>query len=184
MMFGWAARATPQSAQGIDMGLLDQVLGQVLGQGGQRQGGSGGLGDLLSGLAGGGRPSGGAGGNLLATLLPVALAMLANRGSAGGSGGLGGLLDKFRAAGLAQQADSWVSTGENLPLSPDQLTNVLGHDRLAQIASQAGLSETQATDGLASILPDLVNHLTPQGQVPQQSDVDDALGGLRRSLGL
>jgi uncharacterized protein YidB (DUF937 family) len=165
------------------MGLLDQVLGQVLGQGGQRQGsgGLGGLGDLLSGLAGGRQQSGG--GNLLAALLPVALSMLTKSGGSGG-GGLGGLLSQFQAAGLGQQADSWVSTGANMPLSAEQLINALGRGRVSEIASQAGLTEAQASGGLADLLPDLVNHLTPKGELPAQGEVDDALGGLRKSLGL
>lgn len=120
---------------------------------------------------------------MLAALLPVALAMLTKSGG-GGGGGLGGLLNQFQAAGLGQQADSWVSTGANMPLSAEQLINALGRGRVSEIASQAGLTEAQASGGLADLLPDLVNHLTPKGQVPGEVEVDDALGGLRKSLGL
>ncbi len=166
------------------MGLLDQVLGAVLKQGGQGQSGGGGLGDLLSGLAGGGQQQGG-GANLLTALLPVVVAMLQNRSAgAGSSGGLGGLLQQLQAAGLGEQAGSWVGTGENLPISADQLANALGHQRLAEIAAQAGVPEEQAAGGLASLLPELVNQLTPQGQVPAENEVDDALGSLSRSLGV
>jgi len=139
------------------------------------------LGDLLSGLTGGGQQQGG-GANLLTTLLPVVLAMLANRG--GGGGGLGGLLQQFQAAGLGQQASSWVGTGDNMPITREQLASVLGHDRLSQLAAQAGVSEEQASDGLASLLPEVVNQLTPQGELPAENQLDDSLDSLRRSLGI
>ena len=169
------------------MGLLDQLVGAVLaGQRGQSQGqgGAGGLGDLLSGLAGGRQSGGGGGGSLVAALLPVVLALLQSRGSASGGGGLGGLLQQFQAAGLRQQADSWVGPGENAPISADDLVRVLGQDRVSQIAAQAGVSEEQASSGLAAMLPELVNQLTPQGTMPEQNEMDDALGSLQHSLGL
>lgn len=169
------------------MGLLDQIIGGVLN--GQRasgtspSGGLGGLGDLLSGLGGGGRTQGGGGSQMIAALLPVLLGMLANR-SGGGGGGLEGLLRQFQAAGLGQQADSWVGTGPNMDLSPDDVSRVFGRDRLAQLAASAGLREDEAAGGLASLLPEFVNQLTPQGQVPAQGEVDDALSSLQRSLGI
>lgn len=171
------------------MGLLDQIVGGVLnGQGSSGRsspGGLGGLGDLLSGLAGGGRSQGGGGAQVIAALLPVVLGMLANRSGGGaGGGGLEGLLRQFKAAGLGQQADSWVGTGPNMALSPDDLSRVFGRDQLAQLASSAGIGEQQAADGLASLLPEFVNQLTPQGQVPAQGEVDDALSSLQRSLGI
>ncbi|RPI47314.1 MAG: DUF937 domain-containing protein [Betaproteobacteria bacterium] len=165
------------------MGLLDEVLGSVLKSGGQGRPGGGGLGDLLSGLAGGGQTQSG-GTNLLVALLPVVVAMLSNRGAAAGGGGLGGLLQQLQAGGLGQQTDSWVGTGENLPITREQLAEALGHDRLSQIAAQAGVSEDEAGAGLAEILPDLVNRLTPQGEMPPETQVDDSLESLRRSLGL
>jgi len=163
------------------MGLLDQVLGAVMGQGSQQGGQGGGLGGLLGGLTG--QSQSGGGGNLLATLLPIALAMLQNRGG-GQGGGLGGLLQQFQAAGLGQQADSWVSTGQNMPLSPEQLMQALGRGRVSELASQAGVTEEEASSGLASILPDLVNHVTPEGRLPDAAGVEDVLGGLRKQLGL
>lgn len=171
------------------MGLLDQIVGGVLGAqakpGEASSGALGGLGDLLGGL-GGGRGQGGA--QMLAALLPIVLGMLANRseGGAGSSqaGGLEALLRQFQAAGLGRQADSWVGTGPNLSVSPDDLTRVLGHDRLSQIASQAGIGEAEAAGGLASLLPEFVDRLTPQGQLPATGEADDALDTLRRSLGL
>lgn len=167
------------------MGLLDQIIGGVLsGRSASSTGGLGGLGDLLSGI-GGGRSGQGGGAQMITALLPVLLGMLANRSGGGaGSGGLEGLLRQFQAAGLGQQADSWVGTGPNMAVSPDDLARVFGRDQLAQAAASAGIGEAEAADGLASLLPEFVNQLTPQGQVPAQGEVDDALSSLQRSLGL
>ena len=165
------------------MGLLDDLLGAVAAQGGRNQTGGGGLGDLLSGLGAGSQRGGG--NNLLLSLLPVVLAMLANRGGTGGAGaGLGGLLQQLQAGGLGRQADSWVGSGDNMPISADQLSSALGHDRLAEIAAQAGVSEDEASTGLAALLPDLVNRVTPQGEMPAPQQVDDSLESLKRSLGI
>lgn len=169
------------------MGLLDQILGAALGgqRSGSQSGGMGGLGDLLSGLAGGRQQTAeGGGGGLLTALLPVVVGMLANRSGGAAGGGLDGLLRQFQAAGLGQQADSWVGTGPNMAVSPDDLARVFGRDQLAQIAAQAGIREDEAAGGLASLLPEFVNQLTPQGQVPASGEVDDALSSLQRSLGI
>ena len=165
------------------MGLLEQVLGAALSKRGQSQSGTGGLGDLLGGALGGGRRSGG--GNLLVTLLPLVLMMLQKRaGAGGGDGDLGGLLRQLQAAGLGQQADSWVGSGENLPISEEQLRSALGNEPIHELAAQARVSDEEASSGLASLLPELVNGLTPEGQLPAQGQVDTALADLRRSLGM
>jgi uncharacterized protein YidB (DUF937 family) len=74
--------------------------------------------------------------------------------------------------------------GANMSLSPDQVIDVLGRDRVAEMAAQAGVSPEEASTGLAALLPEFVNQLTPAGQVPGETDVGDALGDLRRSLGV
>jgi uncharacterized protein YidB (DUF937 family) len=158
------------------------------------------LDELLGGLAGGGlgqpvdRPPAQASagmGNILTALLPVALAMLASRqgggstgvGGPGGAGGLGGLLDQFRRMGYARQADSWVSTGPNLPISPDVIGQVFGREGLSKIAAQAGVSEEQASAGLAKVLPEVVNHVTPEGREPDFDALTASVATLRRRLG-
>ena len=138
------------------MGLLDGILGSVLGA---NNGGSS-------------NP-----------LLQIAMQMLASKGGGGtgggamdAMGGLGGIISAFQKGGLGHLTDSWVGTGDNLPVSGDQLTDVLGADKISQIASQLGMSQSDAAGGLAKILPDLVNHVTPNGQVPaSHSLVEDAL---------
>ena len=85
---------------------------------------------------------------------------------------------------IGQQASSWVGTGENMPVTGDDLERALGRERLAEIAAQAGVSESEASGGLAALLPELVNQLTPQGTVPPTEQLDDSLASLQRSLGL
>jgi uncharacterized protein YidB (DUF937 family) len=164
--------------KGETMGLLDSILGSVLG-GGQNQN---------SGQA---------------ALINAVIQMVANRGSAGGGlgglvgsltggsgaqgggglGGLGGLIGALTQGGLGQAANSWVGTGQNLPVSPDQITQALGGGGggggiLAQLAQAAGMSHGEAANGLSQILPGLVDKLTPDGQVPQQDTLENMLGSL------
>jgi uncharacterized protein YidB (DUF937 family) len=117
---------------------------------------------LLDGLLGG--LTGGMSGSAVAgqqnPLVLMALQLLQQ------SGGLPGLLSKFQQAGYGAQADSWVSTGQNLPVSADALQQVFGHGQLGQIAQQLGMSHGDAAGGLASMLPQMIDRMTPQGQVP------------------
>ena len=102
--------------------------------------------------------------------------------SVGGSGGLGGLVSAFQQKGLGDVMSSWISTGPNPPISADQLKNVLGSDVLAQFATKAGVPHGQAGSVLASLLPAVIDHLTPNGQVPQTNALEGALGGLLSSF--
>ena len=158
------------------MGLLDSVLGSVMNQqGGQSAGGagtSGGLGGGLGGLIG-----------LVASnpqLLQVITAMLSNTG---GEGGLGGLIGKFQRAGLGDTIASWVGSGPNQKVSPGQMSDALGEGTLSQIAAQLGLSPDAAAGQLSEVLPKVIDHLTPDGQVPagglgNNGDLMGMLGGL------
>jgi uncharacterized protein YidB (DUF937 family) len=160
------------------MGLLDELLGGLV---------RGGLGQ---GLGRAQAPAGGGGtGSVLMALLPVVLSMLASRQgggapSAGASGfdGLGGLLEQLRRSGYGQQADSWVSTGENMPISPDAVTQIFGPGGLSRIAQQAGISEDEASVGLSQLLPDVVDRVTPQGQVPDFDSLVNSVDDLQRRL--
>ena len=136
------------------MGLLDSVLGQVLGgnalQPSQQPGQAGGI-DMgsLAGALGG---------------------LLANNGS---QGGLGGLVDKFGQAGLGDVIGSWIGHGQNAPISADQLSQVLGADTIGQIAAQLGLSHGEAAGQLSQMLPEVIHRLTPNGEVPSGGLGDD-----------
>lgn len=146
------------------MGLLDGLIGQVLGSvlsDNQREDP---LGSVLGGLAGGSRAQSG---NLL---LQALLSMLQQ------NGGLEGVLGKFRQGGLGQQADSWVSTGQNMNISPGDLQQIFGSSTLRDLASQLGMPEEQAGSTMAQVLPELINRLTPQGQVPANGDEEIADG--------
>lgn len=110
-------------------------------------------------------------------LLQVAMSMLAG----GGQGaGLGGLIEAFQRNGLGEQVQSWIGTGQNLPISAEQLQQALGGDQLGNIAQQLGMSQGDASSGLASLLPQLIDTLTPQGAVPKDG-VD--LGAIMKMLG-
>jgi uncharacterized protein YidB (DUF937 family) len=123
------------------MGLLDGLLGNVLG----------------------GMTGGGSGTQQQSPLMQIALQMLQQHG------GIEGLLGKFQQAGYAEQAQSWVSTGQNQPISADALQQVLGHGQLGQIAQQLGMGQGEAAGGLASMLPQIIDRMTPHGQVPANS---------------
>lgn len=163
------------------MGLLDSVLGSVLsGQQGQQQSPLGNLGPLagmLGNVLGGGQQQGGAGGLNMAALLPVVVGMLSNNSQ--GGGGLGGLASQFSQAGLGHVLDSWTGSGQNLPISGDQLSNVLGGDTMSQIAAHLGTNQSDAAGQLAQVLPGLIDKLTPHGQAPQ-----GGLGGLGDVMGM
>lgn len=112
-------------------------------------------------------------------LLQVAMSMLAGGGQGGGAG-LGGLIEAFQRNGLGEQVQSWIGTGQNLPISAEQLQQALGGDQLGNIAQQLGMSQGDASSGLASLLPQLIDTLTPQGAVPKDG-LD--LGAIMKMLG-
>lgn len=98
------------------------------------------------------------------------------------AGGLQALLQQLQAGGLAEQAASWVGTGANHPVSGEQLEQALGSDNIAQIAQQAGLQPGQASNGLAEMLPKIIDQLTPDGQVPQNELLEQGMNLLRGKL--
>jgi uncharacterized protein YidB (DUF937 family) len=106
-------------------------------------------------------------GNLL---LQLALSMLQQ------NGGLEGILGKFREGGLSHQADSWVGTGQNMNISADQLQQVFGSSTINDLASRLGMSEQQAGSEMAQFLPEVINRLTPEGQVPENSNEEISQG--------
>lgn len=172
---------TKKSGSGGGAGIED-LLGGVLGGGGSgRSGSGGGLEDLLGGLVGGSKASGGGGvgskagganmGALVGALAPLVIGMLRN-------GGLQKLIQGFQQKGLGAQAGSWVAPGDNERISGSDMRVGLGDDEVRQFAEQAGLPEDEAADVLAAVVPQVVNGLTPDGQVPS----DDELEALLRQL--
>lgn len=137
------------------MGLLDGVLG-----------------NLVGGLLGGQLPQGA---QAQSPLLEMALRLLQQ------NGGIQGVLGKFEQAGLGQQAQSWISAGQNLPIDAGAISKIFGQGQLGEIAQQLGITHEQAAGQLAQALPQVVDKLTPQGQIPENhSDlVNQALAMLR-----
>jgi uncharacterized protein YidB (DUF937 family) len=183
------------------MGLLDDLLAGLGEQG--RAGQS--MGQPQAAPAGGGSMN-----QILAALLPVVLGMLANRGASGsqvaagqrpaspagglddllgsifggsrtsGMGGLGELLSQLQRAGYGQQADSWVSRGQNMPLPADALEQVFGRGGLEEIARRAGVSEADANRGLSQLLPEVVDRVTPEGRVPDLDSLAASVDAMAR----
>jgi uncharacterized protein YidB (DUF937 family) len=117
--------------------------------------GGGGLGDVLKGGLGG-LLAGGAAGSVI-------------------SGGLGDLLKQFQQSGHGETANSWVSPGPNKQISPGDLAGALGADQISHLVSQSGLSRDELLAGLSQQLPEVVNHLTPNGRLPTEDEVSDRL---------
>ena len=87
------------------------------------------------------------------------------------TGGLSGLVQAFQNGGLGDIAKSWVSTGQNLPISAEQIQSVLGNAQLQSLAAQAGIDTGQLSGQLAQLLPQVVDRLTPDGTVPEGGDL-------------
>jgi len=158
------------------MGLLDEILKQAgsAAVGGPARGGSqaSGLGSIAELVMK--NPQ----------IITAALSMLNPKDtSVGGGGGLADVIGAFNKGGLGDVMVSWVSGGPNKPVDPGALANVLGPDVLGQFARQAGIGKGDASSVLASILPELVNQMTPQGQVPQGNTLDSSIGSLLGQLG-
>ena len=119
-----------------------------------------------------GLPGGGAGGGL-GDLLKGGLGGLLAGGAAGSvlSGGLGDLLNQFQQKGHGDTASSWVSNGPNKQIAPGDLASALGADQIESLSSQSGLSRDELLKGLSQYLPDVVNHLTPDGRLPNENEL-------------
>ena len=118
-------------------------------------GGLGGLGGLLKGGLGG-LLAGGAAGTVL-------------------SGGLGDLLNQLQQGGHGDAANSWVGKGENKAIAPGDLANALGADQIESLSAQSGLSRDELLSGLSQYLPQVVDHLTPDGRLPTENEISGRL---------
>jgi uncharacterized protein YidB (DUF937 family) len=148
-----------------------------------------GLGELLGGIlggaaisravTGGGRArTSGNRGLLIAMMLPFALRWVQR------NGGIGGLLDRLNKKGYGSQASSWISTGPNRALDANAVHEVIDAQELSQVANQLGVSEGEVSQGMAEILPELVDQLSPEGQLPPEADeaMDAGLAHLEQEL--
>lgn len=175
--------------------MLGQVLGGVFGQamgrrgmgglGGRMGGGLAGvaLGSVLAGMMRGrGQPMGVPGGTrpyanrtaLLVMLLPLAMRWVQK------NGGMGAVLDRFRQQGFGRQAQSWVASGDNDGIDEKAVEQVVGQSELQQMAQRLGVPEHEVAQAFAEIMPEMVDQLTPQGQLPREAD--DVLDEGRQEL--
>ena len=149
------------------MGLLDALVGGALNNLGAGQGQGQGAGLNIS-------PA------MLMAAAPLVLKLLSNDGQ---QGGLAGLVAKFQQAGLGDAIQSWIGNGANQAISGEQISAALGSDFVSQLAQKAGVGTGEAAGGLAQMLPQLINHLTPDGQAPagglgNSADLMGQLGSL------
>jgi uncharacterized protein YidB (DUF937 family) len=124
------------------MGFLDDLVGKVTGA----IKGSEGQGGLVEGVLG----------------------LLTNQET----GGLGGLMQSFNQQGLGDIISSWVGTGDNAPITPEQIQEVLGGDVIQQLAEKSGVSIDAAKAQLAELLPSLIDKVTPEGKIPEGGLLD------------
>ncbi len=120
------------------------------------------------------------GGDKQQMFMSLASSLITNHGS---GQGLGGLVQQFENAGLGNVVQSWVGNGANHAISADQIQQVLGSGFVQQFAQQHGIDASAAAATIAQLLPQLVNHVTPDGAVPAHGDVQSMLAGLLGSLG-
>src|SRR6266481_1913304 len=99
-------------------------------------------------------------------------------------GGLSGLLQQFHDKGLGGLVSSWVSTGQNLPISADQIQHVLGSEQVKELAARAGISPDSVSSHLSQLLPMLIDHLTPGGQIPQAAGAPSSSASSMLEAGL
>ena len=160
--------------------MLGQVLGGLFGQALGRRG-MGGLGGGLGGLALGSVLAGAMSGRgaapagvpgrpyanrtaLLMMMLPLAMRWVQK------NGGMNAVLDRFKQSGLGKQAQSWVATGDNDGIDGKAVEQVVGGSELQQMAQRLGVPEQEIAQAFAEIMPQMVDKLTPQGQVPPHAD--------------
>lgn len=167
--------------KGVTGGSSGGGLGDILGGlAGGSSGGGGGLGDILGGILGGaGVPSSGGGsgsaglGGMLTALLPMLGSLLAG-------GGLQKILAGLQANGLSAQTDSWIGTGTNEPVSGADVRRAVGDDEIARIAQQLGVSEDDAAEAVAQVLPVVVDKVSPAGQLEPDDQLASAFDNLKQ----
>lgn len=98
------------------------------------------------------------------------------------TGGLSGLIDTFKSKGLGDAVSSWISTGENQPVSSDQITNSLGAGTIQTIAQKLGIPDNEVSRNLAALIPQVIDKLTPDGSVPEGSLLKQGLGMLKQKF--
>lgn len=118
-------------------------------------------------------------GDKAASLLSSLLGLIANPAS----GGFGGFIGRFKEAGLGDLVESWITTGDNTPISNNQLESALGKDTIKEVAEQAGIDKTKATSALGFMTPRVVDELTPDGEIPDEESLLSRVRGFLSDFG-
>jgi len=137
--------------------------------------GGGGLGGLLGGLFGGGQSRaapGSSSSGSLSDMIPGGLGALLGGGAAGGmlTNGLGNLVKDLQNSGQGGTVQSWIGTGPNQPIAPERLESAIGSDTLDALAKQTGMNRDDLLEALSQHLPQVVDHLTPNGRLPTEHE--------------
>lgn len=154
---------------------LDDILGGLTGgsqRGGNMGAGAGGLGDILGSILGGQTTRGGFGGKgmLIAALMPMVLSWIKR------NGGLSGALSKITGMGYETQARSWLSNNElNDNLDPNDISRLFDESEIQQVAAHTGANEVEVRQGLAELLPEVMNQLTPNGNLDHEPEANDEI---------
>ena len=165
---------------------LDDIIGGLTGdkQRGGMSSGTGGLGDILGSVLGGQTTRGGFGGKgmLIAALMPMVLSWIKR------NGGLSGALSKITGMGYEKQARSWLSTHElNDNLDPNDINQLFDDSEIQQVAAYTGANEIEVRQGLAELLPEVMNQLTPNGNLDNEpeanEEIDQIISQLSSRLG-
>ena len=98
------------------------------------------------------------------------------------TGGLAGLVETFKSKGLGDVISSWIGTGENKSISPDQIKQALGSDKIQEIAAKVGISKDAASQHLSELLPQIIDKLTPNGKLPEAGKLGEALNMLKSAF--
>ena len=118
------------------------------------------------------------GGSSQNPLMDIVLGLITNPQT----GGLQGLIQTFKQKGLGYAVSSWISTGENQPVSDDQIQHALGGNFIQQIAQQLGSSKSEVSGSLANLLPEIIDKLTPSGTLPEGDALNQGLNRLKKDL--
>jgi uncharacterized protein YidB (DUF937 family) len=156
-------------------GGLDDLLAGLTGGGGQQ--GGGGLGGLLGGMMGGGGGGGGGGAGMAGMM--AALAPMVGQFISGG--GLSKMLSGFQSAGMQDKVDSWVSTGENQPISAGDVQQAVSQEQIDKVAERLGISQEQAAGVIADVLPNLVDKVSPEGHLASEEQLDQIGAALEKA---
>ena len=120
---------------------------------------------------------GGSGANA-SPLMEIVTSLLTNPQS----GGLRGMVESFKGQGMEDIINSWIGTGKNMPISPAEIMKGLGSDRLRGFSEKAGLGQEEISGGLASILPEIIDKLTPQGRIPDNRIMEEELSAMKSKI--